>query len=249
MNPSHSLPGIPAARVRRGFTLVEVLVVITIIIVLAVIVVGITRNVKKSALKVADMANLRSLSTAAMAAGKDSGGRLPELHGGSYAPYWLVGRAILQSYGIYKEACYIPRKGVVGGAPNYDWWFKVGSESQVPVHYCYFASDTNPPWYKRGGNLVKPTKNEYRGSTPYETIIQDDNRAFPRSFADDAWYTVLWSSMISEFPGRDPIAPLVDSKGKPLGLNVIYLDGSAEWKDAKTTKVRYTHSAGLKLIW
>ena len=233
---------------RRGFTLIELLVVITIVIVLAVIVVAITGKVRQNAAKIADMQNLRSLSTAAMAAGSDSGGRLPLFHGNSYAPYWVVGRATLESYGIFKENCYIPRKGVVGGAPNYDWWFKVGSDSQVPIHYVYFANDKSSPWWT-GGSLVKPIEAEYRGSIPFETIIEDSNKAFPKSFSDDAWYTVLWASMISEYPGRDPIAPLVDRNDEPLGLNVIYLDGSAEWRDAKTTKVRYTHSSGLKLMW
>jgi type II secretory pathway pseudopilin PulG len=236
---------------RPAFTLTELLVVILIIITLAVVVLTAVRNARMNATKVADMANLKNLAAAAMAAGSDNAGRLPTLHGQSFAPYWIVGRSTLQSYGIYKEACYIPRKGVVGGAPNYDWWFKVGSESQVPVHYVYYANDAvggQNPWF-RSGNLVKPTKGEYRGAVPYDTIMQDPNKAFPRTFADDSWYSVLWSSMISEYPGRDLIAPLVDMKGKALGLNVIYLDGHAEWKDAKTTKVRYTHSSGLKLIW
>lgn len=235
----------------RGFTLVELLIVITIIIVLAAIVFTVTQNIRRSATKVADMNNLRSLSNAAMAAGSDNAGRLPTLHSGSYAPYWLVGRATLESYGINKEGCYIPRKGVFGGAPNYDWWYVQGSDTAVPIHYVYFANDaegTSSPWFTQG-TVVKPKKEEYRGAIPYETIMQDPRKAFPRTFSDDSWYPVLWSSLIREFPGSDPIAPLVDHDNEPLGMNVMYMDGSSEWKDAKTTKVRYSHGQGLKLMW
>ena len=242
---------VSSSRRTGAFTLVELLVVITIIIVLAAVTFTVTRNVRRSATKVADMNNLRSLSTAVMAAGADNAGRLPKLHSGSYAPYWLVGRSALQSYGIYKEGCYIPRKGVVGGASGYDWWFKVGSESGVPVHYVYFANDAESnqsPWFLQG-SVMKPKESEYRGAIPYDTITTDPRKAFPRTLSDDAWYPILWSSLISDFPGRDTIAPLVDHREKPLGMNVMYLDGHSEWKDARTTSVRYTHNHGLKLIW
>lgn len=236
---------------KPGFTLVELLVVITIIIVLAGIVFTVTKNVRRSATKVADMNNLRNLAAAAMAAGADNAGRLPSIHSGSYAPYWLVGRSTLESFGIHKDACYIPRNGVVGGSPNYDWWYKVGGESGVPVHYVYFANDANGsanPWFSQG-SVVKPSSSEYRGAIPYDTIIKDPTKTFPRTFTDDAWYTVLWSGLVREYPGSDPVAALVDNKKKPLGMNVMYLDGHSEWKDAKTTKVRYTHPQGLKLFW
>jgi prepilin-type N-terminal cleavage/methylation domain-containing protein len=250
MKTHFSIPSRPVST-QRGFTLVELLVVIVIIIALAFVSFTVTRSARRSAVKVADMSNLRSLANAVMAAGSDSAGKLPKLHSGSYAPYWVVGRATLESYGINKEGCYFPRPGVVGGAPNYDWWYKLGSDTAVPIHYVYFANDaegSSSPWYTQG-TVVKPKREEYRGGIPYDTIILDSRKAFPRSFSDDSWYPVLWSSLISDFPGRSTIAPLMDSKNKPLGLNVIYLDGHAEWKDARTTQVRYTHPQGLKLMW
>jgi len=242
----------------RGFTLVELLVVITIIIVLAGIVFTVTKNVRRSAVKVADMSNLRSLAAAAMAAGSDNAGRLPAIHAGTDgkggtnpAPYYLVGRNTLETYGIHKEACYIPRKDVVGGAPDYKWWVMFGADSQTPTHYNYFANDARPgtePWFKSGGTLVKPTKAEYRGATPYETIIQDVNKAFPRSFTDDAWYPVLWSGLCREYQGSDPVAALMENN-KPLGMNVMFLDGHAEWVPKTKGKIRYTLPNSLKVYW
>ncbi len=241
----------------RGFTLVELLVVVTIIIVLAGIAFTTTRNVRRSAIKVTDMSNLRSLAAAAMAAGGDNGGRLPAIHAGTDgkastnpAPYYLVGRNTLESYGITREACYIPNKGVVGGAPDYKWWTMFGADSQTPTHYNYFANDAAPgkdPWFK-SGTLVKPTKAEYRGATPYETIIEDPTKAFPRTFTDDAWYPVLWSGVCREYPGSDPVAALMEN-GKPLGMNVIYLDGHAEWIPISKGKIRYKLGSGLQIYW
>ncbi len=247
----------PTLADRRGFTLVELLVVITIIIVLAGIAFTTTRNVRRSAIKVTDMSNLRSLAAAAMAAGGDNAGRLPAIHAGTDgkagtnpAPYYLVGRNTLESYGITRESCYIPTKGVVGGGPDYKWWTMFGADSQTPVHYNYFANDAAPgrdPWFKYG-TLVKPTKAEYRGATPYETIIEDPSKAFPRNFTDDAWYPVLWSGVCREYPGSDPVAALME-KGKPLGMNVIYLDGHAEWVPISKGKIRYKLSSGLQIYW
>jgi prepilin-type N-terminal cleavage/methylation domain-containing protein/prepilin-type processing-associated H-X9-DG protein len=247
-----------------GFTLVELLVVILIIVVLAAITFSVTQNIRRSATKVADMQNLRSLASAAMAAGSDNAGRLPAIHAGTDkgnsanpAPYWLAGRNTLESYGIYKEACYIPRKGVPGGkdappAKDYEWWYRDPSgNDSTPVHYVYFANDTpqgKNPWFMQG-TLVKPTKAEYRGATPYETIIQDQTKAFAKGFTDDAWYPVLWSSLISEYPGRPIVAPLVGNNNKPLGVNVMYLDGHAEWVPMNKGKLRYTSSSGAKIYW
>jgi prepilin-type N-terminal cleavage/methylation domain-containing protein len=262
---SNDHPTPPPAGKRSGFTLVELLVVITIIVVLAAITLTTTQNMRRSAIKTTDMNNLRSLAAAAMAAGGDNAGRLPSIHAGTDkgntanpAPYWLIGRNTLESYGITKEACYIPRKGVPGGkgvppAKDYEWWYRDPSgNDSTPVHYVYFANDTpqgGTPWFMQG-KLVKPTKAEYRGATPYETIIENPNKAFPRSFTDDAWYPVLWSSLISEYPGRPVIAPILDGKNKPLGVNVIYLDGHAEWVPMTKDKTpRYTSSSGATIYW
>ncbi|MGL5017629.1 MAG: type II secretion system protein [Luteolibacter sp.] len=250
----HSL-SVPANH--SGFTLVELLVVITITAVIVGMSFTATQRIRRSAIKVTDMSNLRSLATAAMAAGGDNAGRLPAIHAGTDgkattnpAPYYLVGRNTLESYGITKEACYIPRKGVVGGGPDYKWWEMFGADSQTPTHYNYFANDALPgkdPWFK-SGTLVKPTKAEYRGATPYETIIEDPTRAFPKNFTDDAWYPVLWSGVCREYPGSDPVAALME-KGKPLGMNVIYLDGHAEWIPISKAKIRYKLSSGLQIYW
>lgn len=238
----------------RAFTLVELLIVITIIIVLAAVVFTVTQNIRRSAVKVADMNNLRSLSNAAMAAGSDSAGRLPQIHAGAKngnsnsAPYWLADRETLESNGIFKESCYAPSKNIYGGAPEYAWWKNY--QPGTPVHYCYFGGDGNTPgdnWFMKG-TITPPTKSEYRGATPFDTIKQDPSKAFPRNFTDDCWYPVLWAGLCRDYPGSPRVAALMD-KGEALGVNVMFLDGHTEWIPKAKLKKRYSGSGGLQIYW
>ncbi len=231
---------------KNGFTLVELLVVITIIIVLAGVGFTASRSLRLSASKVADMQNLRSLSTAATAAGADNAGRLPSLHSGSYAPYWLLPRTTLESYGITREACYAPTRNITGGSPNYTWWNM--SDSGTPTHYVYFGNDgsTLSNGWSSQGSVVPPDKKDYRGAIPYEDIIKDKTKAFARTLTDDAWYSVLWAGLCRDYGGTRVGA--ITQGGKVLGMNVIYLDSHAEWVPANKIKVRY-NSNGLGLLW
>lgn len=240
----------------RGFTLVELLVVVVIIIVLAAVSFSITQSARRSAAKVADMNNLRSLSAAAMAAGSDNAGRLPQIHSGAptgnsnSAPYWLVGSSVLESYGIFREGSYAPGRNITGGAPKYDWW-KNFQPTGTPVHYSYLANDSNPgtndAWFLKGTVKV-PDRSEYRGSIPYDEIIKDRTKAFARNTNDDAWYPLLWASLCRDWPGSPRVAAIMNN-GDALGVNVMYLDGHCEWVPKKKMKERYSNSGGLKLLW
>lgn len=243
-HPAHSTMKSPDRK--KGFTLIEILIVITILIVFAGVVMAVTRKVQISANKAADMQRLRSLATAAMAAGSDNAGRLPSLHSGSYAPYWLVSRTVLESYGITKEACYAPTRNITGGWPEYKWWYM--DPSGTPVHYVYFANDGSLPgngWFMQG-SVVKPDKKDYRGGTPYEEIIKDKTKAFARGMTDDAWYPVLWAGLCRDYGGTRVGA--ITENGKVLGMNLVYLDSHAEWIPMSRMKVRYT-SGSLGLLW
>ena len=242
--PSAKRPSLPS----RGFTLMELLVVIVIVAALSAIAFYALRRAKLNAVKVADMSNLRSLATAAMAAGSDNGGALPFLHASSHSsPYYLRDPQTLESLGIYKEMCYIPRKDAEGGPPNYTWWKMFGN--QTPVHYCYFAKDdpSGTSWFQRG-TVDPPSPAEYRGAIPYETIMRNRSKAFARNFTDDAWYPVLWAGISRDY-GDKPHLAAVMQDGKALGVNVMYLDGSARWVPKEDMKLRYTDSSGTKVYW
>ncbi len=244
----------PGSRRTKGFTLIELLIVITIVIVLAAIAFNISQNVRRSAIKVKDMANLRSLAAAAMAAGGDSAGRLPQIHAGASsgnsnaAPYWLASRETLESAGVFKESCYAPSKNIYGGSPEYRWWKDY--QPSTPVHYCYFGGDGNTPadsWFMKG-TITPPDKSEYRGAIPFDTIKQDRTKAFPRNFTDDAWYPVLWAGLCRDYTGSPRVAALME-KGEALGVNVMFLDGHTEWIPKDKMKKRYSTSSGTQVYW
>ncbi|MCB1130501.1 MAG: type II secretion system protein [Verrucomicrobiae bacterium] len=231
-----------------GFTLMELLVVIVLVAALSAIAFYALRRAKLGAVKVADMNNLRSLATAAMAASSDNGGTLPYLHAaGHSSPYYLQGPDWLESNGIYKEMCYIPRKDAEGGPPDYAWWKMFGN--QTPVHYCYFAKDdpSGTSWFQRG-TVVPPSRAEYRGSVPYDIITKDRTKIFARSFSDDAWYPVLWAGISRDYRDKPHVAAVMKD-GKALGVNVMYLDGSGKWVPSEDMKHRYTDSSGTKVYW
>lgn len=238
----------------RGFTLVELLVCISIVVVLAALAVSVAVGARTSAAKVVDMSRLRSLSLAAMTAGNDNAGRLPQIHSGAKAgssnsaPYWLADNAYLESNGIYKEACYAPGKNIYGGAPKYDWW-RLDQPKGTPVHYAYFANDGNlasDAWFLKG-KVTPPDMSEYRGSIPYETIIKDASKAFVRCVGDDSWYTVLWAGLCRDYAGTPTVAAIMKD-GKPLGVNIIHLDGHGEWVPKDKIKLRYT-AGSIKISW
>jgi prepilin-type N-terminal cleavage/methylation domain-containing protein/prepilin-type processing-associated H-X9-DG protein len=250
----HSNQG-PNPQSSRGFTLVELLVVVVIIIALAAVSFTITQSARRSAAKVADMNNLRSLSAAAMAAGSDNAGRLPQIHAGAQtgnsnsAPYWLVANTVLESYGIFREGSYAPGRNITGGAPKYDWWTK--HQPGTPVHYSYLANDSNPAtndaWFLKGTVKV-PDRSEYRGSIPYDEIIKDRTKAFAKNTTDDAWYPLLWASLCRDWPGSARVAAIMNN-GDALGVNVMFLDGHCEWIPKKKMRERYSTSGGLKILW
>lgn len=229
----------PRMNLSAGFTMTELLVVIALIIALAVITAGVMRNVRTGANKVADMNNLRNLATAAMVAGNDNAGRLPQIHDqNSLYPYYLVGRDKLEAAGIFKEFSYAPTRNITGGAPEYEWWTR--NPANTPVHYVYCANDANTPgsaWFLKNGTVTKPEKSEYRGAIPYETIIEDKTKAFARNLTDDSWYSVLWVGICRDYAGTK-VAALMNN-GEPLGVNAMYLDGHAEWIPKKRMKARY----------
>lgn len=228
-----------------AFTLVELLVVIVIVIVLATLTFSVSQSARRSAIKVSDMSNLRSLATATMAAGADSAGRFPSIHPAHPLPYYLKGRDILESYGIFKESCYNSNPRMIGGAPAYSFWFR--DAGQTPIHYCYFAKDepTGPSWFQRG-SVTPPSRSEYRGRIPYDEIIRDSSKAFARGPNDDVWYPVLWAGICREWSGSQLAALMKD--GVALGVNVMYIDGSAKWVDKQQMEHRYT-AIGTKVYW
>jgi len=223
----------------KGFTLVELLVVIVIVAILVSLAFTFTQRAKLSATKAADMSRLRGLAAASMAAGEDNNGVFPLFHAtSSNFPYYLAERTILESYGISKESCYTAVGTDMGGAPTYNWWYGFGTGG-TPVHFCYLGNDAKPggrAWFK-GGKTVVPDRKDYRGAMDYDEIIKNPDKAYHKSMGDDAWYDVIWTGICRETGGKQVAGIMKD--GKAVGINQIFVDGHGEWVDFKKMKARY----------
>ena len=65
---------------------------------------------------------------------------------------------------------------------------------------------------------------------------------------DDAWYPVLWAGLCRDYSGTPRVAAIMQN-GEAMGVNVMYLDGHAEWVPINKGTVRYSLGNGLKIFW
>ncbi len=86
---------------RRGFTLVEVLVVITMIVVLAAIVVTATKSLRRSASATKTLANLRQLTSFAMTFSSERNGEILSMNSSSVQGYAANDRAPWMQHLLY----------------------------------------------------------------------------------------------------------------------------------------------------
>ena len=81
-----------------GFTMVELLVVITIVVILAALAFFMMRNAKTAAQSTICISRLRNAGTLLLSAASDNGGRVQAFSGGSggfdYRPYYVVAREL-----------------------------------------------------------------------------------------------------------------------------------------------------------
>lgn len=119
----------------------------------------------------------------------------------------------------------------------------------VQTHYVYFANDAgdiDSGWYKTGA-VTPPKPSEFRGA---RTVLDDINSrpsaqsrmVFPRKVTDECWYPILWSGLCFKSGKKTYCAFLKDNE--PLGINVIYLDGHAEWVPGAKLKARFRNAGG-----
>jgi prepilin-type N-terminal cleavage/methylation domain-containing protein len=217
-------------KTKRGFTLVELLVVIGIIAVLVGILLPTLGRAREAAKRTACLSNLRSIGQMFMLYANDNKRQIP----------------LGTESNIYQEAYWIRRN--IGGPPRYPSWgpFWLGGYMKSPgIFYCPSSQD---PWYQFNGqsNEFDPANHNVRAGY------------FIRPM-DDKGRPVLWRMVKSSPPappvdhtGREwaPYPKLDNMRMRALaadlfhsphrirymhktGINVLYSDGSAKWQDAK----------------
>ena len=112
---------IQAARASRGFTMIELLIVITIIAVLSLVGFSFVSKMKKKATQVKSMNNMRQIGQMAVGYGADHGGRLMPIkewrkfgNGGEYHVHWH--QAIIEDIDTTGQAS--------ANLWNRNWWLE-----------------------------------------------------------------------------------------------------------------------------
>ena len=191
---------------RSGFTLIEVLVTLSIIVVLAVLVALGVRSMKQAAESTKCMANLKSLSVAAVTASVDNNGRYPAMR---VFPWEPDGYLADRNSGFYSEVKAPSIGEVLGPQLGIEpiSTMDIDPALMPEVFQCAAAKgNVNKAWINRYG--------AYRFN--YYAIGRPASSSRAMIFFDTCW---------NDWPKAD------FSHQKPVGLNVAYADGHIVFMD------------------
>ena len=138
-----------------AFTLIELLLVLVLVALLVALLVPVSSKVRKKALKVACMSNLRNLYVGTGAYLTDHGGIWPQdpaaLDSDAEAKWWI---SALTPYGITEKGWKCPAAASAPPSPDH--------AEEAPIHYLPTWFDENPytawkwphmPWFTEAGNF------------------------------------------------------------------------------------------------
>lgn len=201
VHPHHELPAAPPSN-RRGFTLVELLVVIGIISVLAGIVLPAIARAREEANKVVCLTNLKQLVTLSMTYAQSRKGILP-IAKGHRPPAYQSLQKIAKAFPDMDPDSFICPSSSDIAAEKVDGEFEIGREN------------TSFAWISRRTNLSAPM------DTPIasDDCIRDPNREIDENHADGI--NVVYLSTAGEWlptellpEGRTLPKGLVDNEGE-----------------------------------
>lgn len=203
---------LPISRKAGGFTLVELLVVISIIALLLSILMPALSKARRQALRVVCAGQLRSFYLGIRMYTDDYNGRFPKPPG-NIEPFnvgWVPGQILLNNYGCTREATMCPGiKGafadrLYGGDPSWGYGFGYAAISSV--------NGTNAAWARPRPVPDAPGKTTDLGQM---TVAADYTVRWDEGWTSERsnWYT-------SHNKGRN---------GFPEGGNSAFLDGSISW--------------------
>ena len=237
---------------RRGFTLIEVLVVVAIILTLGVLVLAGVGRITMAAHKAGSVSDLRQLSAISIAEAGENNGIFPKAHFGN-APFWLTWE-FRDRNGITKDLAYgksnecWTSEGEDRCENNVDIWNYGGAEegSSTLFSYAYLIDD---PLWTEGGEFLPPDAAGWERIREDVYNEEDDTyRWTPRRTGEKVVYDILWVDLAMIWNNRR-IGNFHKQKEKEFqGVHVGYQDGHVEWHKGPEVRERFV-KPGLTLYW
>ena len=237
---------------RRGFTLIEVLVVVAIILTLGVLVLAGVGRITMAAHKAGSVSDLRQLSAISIAEAGENNGIFPKAHFGN-APFWLTWE-FRDRNGITKDLAYgksnecWTSEGEDRCENNVDIWNYGGAEegSSTLFSYAYLIDD---PLWTEGGEFLPPDAADWERIREDVYNEEDDTyRWTPRRTGEKVVYDILWVDLAMIWNNRR-IGNFHKQKEKEFqGVHVGYQDGHVEWHKGPEVRERFV-KPGLTLYW
>jgi prepilin-type N-terminal cleavage/methylation domain-containing protein/prepilin-type processing-associated H-X9-DG protein len=226
---------------RRGFTLVELLVVIGIIALLISILLPSLNKAREQAKRVACASNVRQFCTALIMRAGDHKGKFPDVgnEDGSY-----------DAINTFKSnEVQVVHKGALQELAKYGMtrkiWFCPSNEEQN-TDYNWERPDKGNGGAAFAGYMIVAGRKSYTGTKAdavkagiqgWEEITDDKARLFPGKTGQKTFYPILVSDLTRSYNndlapsnhvrGNDPTGYMPKGNG---GTNVGFIDGHVEWR-------------------
>ena len=231
---------------KRGFTLIEVLVVIAILVTLGTLVFMGVGKAMEAAHRAQSISNIKQLSSITVADAGDNNGVFPEIHFGN-VPFWFS-QEWREKSGITRNMAYSAsnkcwtRGGMdTCSSPQRDLWdYGQGEESSIFSYACLIQ---NPIWTATGVFVEPDNWDRIK-----DEVVDEDEvvRWTPSRLGQTVAYPILWIDVTARW-NEQMIGNYLNGD-EPGGTHLGFLDGHVEWVRGNDMVERFS-SPGLALFW
>ena len=248
MNVKHPL------RARRGFTLIEVLVVVAIILTLGALTFVGVGKITTAAHKAGSISDIKQLSAISLAGAGDNNGIFPRAHfttdtGG--LPFWFSWEW-REENGITRDLAYngANKRWTTDGKDrsqnDMDLWNYGGVDEGSSSLFSYACVIDDPVW-TGNGEFVPPEPSEW--ARIRDDVYNEDDETYrftPSRTGQKVAYPILWVDLAVVWNTKRLGNFEEDEKFK--GVHLGFMDGHVEWHQGTQVQRRFS-SPGLTLFW